>query len=131
VHPAWIDTNTLPIVAFDAFLEFADGDLVRISPCEVDLSPERYPALGLAVQPCNRDSLKFLPGQGQTVEAVELEETMPFMPFVITGIDESDPLGEDTINQYSLSGGSDRVITFRHIMPPMTLGIAVGLSVGT
>ena len=131
VHPAWVDDLTLPIVGFDAFLEFADGDLIQISPCEVDLGPDRYPGLGLALQPCTSKALQFISPGGHTVEAVPLVEAVPFTPFSIVGIEESDPLGEDTVNQYSLATNNGRRVIFRHMFPPMTLGMHVEVIGGT
>ena len=131
VHPAWVDDLTLPIVGFDAFLELDNGDLIQISPCEMNLGPDRYPGLGLALQPCTSDALHFVSPGGHTVEAVPLAEAAPFLPFSIVGIEESDPLGEDTVSQYSLATSNGRLVTFRHIFPPMTLGMRVEAIGGT
>ena len=131
VHPAWVGELTLPIVGFDAFLEFADGDLVQISPCEVDLGPDRYPGLGLALQPCTIEALHFISPGGHAVEAVPLAEAASFLPFSIAGIEESDPLGEDTVSQYSLATGNGWQVTLRHMFPPMTLGMHVEIMGGT
>lgn len=125
VHPAWVDDLTLPIVCFDAFLEFADGDLIQISPCEMGRGPDRYPGLGLALQPCTSEALHFISPGGHSVEAVPLAEAAPFLPFSIAGVEESDPLGEGTVSQYSLVTSNDRQVTFRHMFPPMTLGMHV------
>ena len=131
VHPAWVGELTLPIVGFDAVLEFADGDLIRITPCEVDWGPDRYPGLGLALQPCTTEALHFISPSGHIVEAVPLAEAAPFLPFSIAGIKESDPLGEDTVSQYSLVTGNGWQVTFRHMFPPMTLGMHVEIMGGT
>ena len=131
VHPAWVGELTLPIVGFDAFLELADGDLIQISPCEVDLGPDRYPGLGLALQSCASEALHFVAPSGHTVEAVPLAEATPFLPFSIVEIEESDPLGEDTVSQYSLATDNGWKVTFRHMFPPMTLGMHVEIMGGT
>jgi hypothetical protein len=123
VHPAWVDANTLPIVASDAFLEFADGELVRISPCEVDL-PDRYPALGLELQCCGCESMRIVAAGGDTFEAIPLEEAIGLMPFFVAGIETSNPLGDEVVSQVALADGNRRLV-FRHIMPPMSLGIRV------
>jgi len=125
VHPAWVDDNTLPIVASTGFIEFVNGDLVEIGPCEVNLEPDRYPSLGLEFLPSTEESLRTLLSNGQVVDAIPLVDATPLMPFVITQIEASDPLGEEAISQYTLISRSGGRITFRHIMPPMTLGIRV------
>ena len=126
VHPAWNDANTLPIAAFDAVLEFSDGQFVKLSPCEVDLGRDRHPALGLKAQPCGKDGLIFLYQSGQIVEAKLLAEASMLMPFHIIGVDMLDPLGEDTITEYLFLARGGQTIGFRHMMPPMTLGIRLG-----
>jgi hypothetical protein len=131
VHPAWVDDLTLPIVGFDAFLEFADGDLIKISPCEVDMGPDGYPSLGLDLQPWTSEALHFLSPSGHAIEAVPLEEAALFTPFSIVGVEESDPLGQDTVSQYSLATSNGRRIAFRHIFPPMTLGMCIDVMGGT
>lgn len=131
VHPAWVDELTLPIAAFAAFLQFDDGDLVRISPCEVDLGADHYPALGLAVQRCTSEALRFvLPGD-YCLEAVALAEAAPLLPFSIVAIEPTDPLGEGTASQYALLTSNGRQLTFRHMLPPMTLGMQLGLVGGS
>ena len=131
VHPAWVDELTLPIVGFDAFLELADGDLIKISPCEMDLGPDRYPGLGLILEPCTTKELQFTSPGGHTTEAVPLAEAASFLPFFIVGIEESDPLGEDTVSQISLETSNGWLVTLRHIFPPMTLGMHVEGTGGT
>ena len=131
VHPAWVDNLTLPIVGLDALLELTDDSLIKISPCEVDLGPDRYPGLGLALQHCTSEALRFISHSGHIVEAVPLIEAATLVPFCIAGIEESDPLGEDTASQYLLTTNNGRLVTFRHMFPPMTLGIDVGIMDGT
>jgi len=125
VHPAWVDDLTLPIVGFDAFLEFVDGTFIQISPCEVTLGPDKYPSLGLSLQICTSAALRFTSNGGHLVEAVPLIEAAPFLPFSIVRIDECDPIGDGAVSQYSLVTNNGRCITFRHIFPPMTLGMSV------
>jgi hypothetical protein len=131
VHPAWVDNLTLPIVGFDALLEFADESFIKISPCEVDLGPDRYPGLGLALQHCTSEALSFISHSGHIVDAVLLAEAAALVPFSIARIEESDPLGEDTASQYSLTTNNGHLVTFRHMFPPMTLGMDVEIMDGT
>jgi hypothetical protein len=127
VHPAWIDSNTLPIAAFGSVLEFTDGSFATIGPCEVPL-PDQYPALGLSLEFGSSDSLNFVGYGGGVVHATRLEEAEALVPFLIDAIDTSDPLGEDSTSQYLFRDGSGASILFRHMMPPMTLGILVHVS---
>ena len=129
VHPAWIDTNTLPIVAFTVFLEFAEGDLYKIEPCEIEL-PERYPALGLELRATTREAFQYRYQGGELVDAVSVEEALAVLPFVIEILEESDPMGEDVSTQYCLVGNDAQSIVIRHIKPPMTLGLEVKCSAG-
>ena len=131
VHPAWIDANTFPIAAGDAVIEFSDGEFIKISTCEVDLGPDRYPALGLEAQPCSESDLRIHNSNGQIVEARKLEESISLMPFHIARIDALDPMGEDTTTQYSLHAADGGLVEIRHMMPPMTLGIRVSPANGT
>lgn len=131
VHPAWIDANTFPIAAGDAFLELSDGNFVKISPCEVSRGPDRYPALGLEVRPCSKDELTFRFENGRIVEAKPLEESASVTPFLIAEVEAFDPLGEDTITQYSFLAAGGNIVEIRHMMPPMTIGIRVSPAAGT
>ena len=124
VHPAWVDEFTTPINTWEAFLEFSDGELASLSPCEVNLSDDRYPSLGLAFEVATPASMKMTYSGGQVVGAVQLEEAIGFLPAPITAVEASDPLGQDTTTQYAIGGSGWRII-FRHIFPPMTLGIRV------
>jgi hypothetical protein len=124
VHPAWVDEFTTPINTWEAFLEFSDGELASLSPCEVNLSEDRYPSLGLAIEVTTPAAMTMTYSGGRVVGAVPLEEAAEFLPAPITFVEPSDPLGEDTATQYTI-GGSGWLIIFRHIFPPMTLGICV------
>ena len=123
VHPAWVDAFTLPINTLKAFLEFSDGELARLAPCEVNL-PGRYPAMALAIEVCTPAAMQLTYPGGQVAIAVVLEEAADVLPASITSVEASDPLGEDTTTQYAISGSGWRII-FRHTFPPMTLGIRV------
>jgi hypothetical protein len=125
VHPAWIDRDTLPIAAGAAFIDVLCIGLLKITACEVDAGPERYPALGLELQLCSHMDLGFHSADGQTIEAEFLTEISALLPFVIRSIEQSDPLGEDAVNEYALVGSDGQRLIFRHMMPPTTLGIAV------
>jgi hypothetical protein len=125
VHPAWIDKNTLPIAAWGAFLDVLESGMLKITACEVDIGPKRYPALGLEIQPCSAADLKYQTADGQSVEAEVLAEVRSLLPFKIARVEQSDPLGEDTVTQYALIGSEGRRLIFQHMMPPTTLGIAV------
>lgn len=124
VHPAWVDEFTTPINTWKAFLEFSDGELASLSTCEVNVSADRYPSLGLAIEASTTDALKVTYSEGQVCRAVPLEEAADFLPSSITCVEASDPIGEDTTTQYAICGSGWRIV-FRHIFPPMTLGILV------
>jgi len=125
VHSAWIDKNTLPIAAWGAFLDVLDSGMLKITACEVDIGPKRYPALGLQIQPCSAADLRYQTADGQSVEAEVLAEVRSLLPFKIVRVEQSDPLGEDTVTQYVLIGSEGMRLVFRHMVPPTTLGIAV------
>lgn len=123
VHPAWVDEFTTPIVAWQAFLEFSDGELASLSPCEVE-QPDRYPSLGLALEVATPASMKVTGTGGGLVEASQLDDASAILPATIKSVEVSDPLGEGATTQYAIDGSDWRII-FRHIFPPMTLGICV------
>jgi hypothetical protein len=126
VHPAWVDEFTLPIVSQNgAFLELSDGSLIKVDPCEVTVSPDRYPSLGLVLKPCAHEALSLVAPGGRPWNAVQLEEAEAILPFSISDIEESDVLGEDTVNQFVFTTSNGWRITFRHIFPPMMLGISL------
>jgi hypothetical protein len=131
VHPAWIDANTFPIAAGDAVIELSDGNFVKISPCEVSLGPDRYPALGLEAQPCSERELRFRSANGEIVEAEQLVESASLVQFHISRVDALDPLGEGQATQYSFHADDGDLIEIRHMMPPMTLGIRLSPAAGT
>jgi hypothetical protein len=129
IHPAWVGELTTPINSWDSFLQFSDGEIVQLSPCEVDLSEDKYPSLGLTLNACTREAMKATYPDGQTIDAVALEEARAVLPANISSVEETDPLGEGVTTQYSLAGVGWRII-FRHIMPPMSLGIRIDVVAG-
>ena len=124
VHPAWVDEFTTPFNTWEAFLKLADGRIVSVSPCEVQVHADRYPALGLALETCASDAMKMTCSGGEVVSAVPLDEIAGCLPSLIASVETSDPLGMDTTTQYTIAGMGWQ-IQFRHIFPPMTLGISV------
>jgi hypothetical protein len=118
VHPAWRDALTPNICARRAFLEFGDGGLLSVSPCEVEVAEEPYPALGLCLQ-TNIDA------NVDHVEAAPLEEAAPVLPLTVRKIVESDPMGEGAVSQLTIEGQRSHAITFRHVFPPTTLGVII------
>jgi hypothetical protein len=81
--------------------------------------------LALKLKPCSSEALSIVAPSGQPWDAVQLEEAEAILPFSITDIEESDVLGEDTVNQYVLTTSNGWRITFRHIFPPMMVGISL------
>ena len=123
VHPAWVDERTAPIATSVAFIELQDGTVLKVCPCEVP-KEGRYPALGLVLEECTRDSMRapLLSGSWQDAEPLNAIETV--LPLIVASIAESDPLGEGAVSELRFLAGR-RELIFRHIMPPMTLGIEV------
>lgn len=124
VHPAWVDENTLPIAAWSAFIDVQNAGLFRVSATEVDLGPSRYPGLGLSFEACSESDLEMKVAQGQW-KAERLVEAEDLLPFEVRSVEETDPMGEDTVSQYLLVGTHGQQLILRHIMPPTTLGISV------
>ena len=123
VHPAWIDGNTTPIATSMAVLELSDGSLVMLAPCEVHLDPDKYPSLGLSVEKCDTGALQWV-RDGKTYSMNPLADAAGLMPFPVAQVVESDPLGEGALSEVMLVGPLGQLL-FRHIMPPMSLGIEV------
>lgn len=124
VHPAWVNEHTTPIATSMAVLQLEEGTLLMISPCEVELEGEKYPALGLAIEKCDASALQWV-RDGKTYSMSPLKAAEALLPFLVLRVDESDPLDEGPVSEISLAGKRDSRVLFRHIMPPMTLGIDV------
>jgi hypothetical protein len=127
VHPAWIDMNTLPIAAWTAFIDVQDEGLFKVSATEVDFGPSRYPALGLAFEACSECELEMQLPQG-LMKAEAVREAAEILPFEVFSVEETDPMGEDTISQYLFVSTRAQQLVLRHMMPPTTLGISVTAS---
>ncbi|WP_165967445.1 hypothetical protein [Luteimonas aestuarii] len=54
-----------------------------------------------------------------------LVEAADLLPFTVSQFKESDPLGEGAISEVVLLSPDGSQLLFRHLMPPMTLGIEV------
>ena len=128
VHPAWVNELTTPVVAHDAFMELSDGTLLQVDACEVTLDQEKYPSLGLELRESSRAALRILQSGGNVTEAQRLQEALDVLPALISSVEQSDPLEEGAISQYVIVLGEVGRIIFRHIMPPITLGIDVQLT---
>lgn len=124
VHPAWQNDLTTAICGTEAILELANGSYIAVRPCEVQLSGDRYPALGLDLSACSSDELQASQPDGTLIAAKPMPEVAPLLPCVIAGVEASDPLGEGPVSQYALQLGAHRLV-LRHILPPITLGISV------
>ena len=131
VHPAWVNGHTTPIATSAAVLQLDSGDLLMVEPCEVEVPGEKYPALGLSVEKCDSSALQWV-RDGKTYKMSPLEAAALMLPFFVSRVDESDPLDEGPVSEISLVREDGSRVLFRHIMPPMTLGIDVlGVKVGT
>ena len=122
VHPAWVDERTTPLATSMAVLRLADGELVMLAPCEVQREGERYPSLGLSVEECDPGALQWV-RNGKTYSMNPLVAAAELLPLLVSRVEESDPLGEGAISEILLFGSNGSRLLFRHIMPPMTLGI--------
>jgi len=112
VHPAWKDdTNDGFLICYELMLSFEDGSHYLVKPCEVDL-PDRFPSLGLSIEQVNSSEPKSV--------FTDFEQ-----PNRVVAIEQSDFLGEDTINQYSLALDNHQKVIIRHVLPPMSMGIRI------
>jgi hypothetical protein len=123
VHPAWIDGNTTPLATSAVVLELSDGGLVMLAPCEVYLDPDKYPSLGLSLERCDPEALQWV-RNGKTYSMRPFAGAAGLLPFSVSKVVESDPLGEGALSEVLLVGPLGQLL-FRHIMPPMSLGIEV------
>jgi hypothetical protein len=123
VHPAWVDEFTTPIATSMAVLQLSCGRLLLLSPCEVELDPDRYPALGLEVTECDSSALQWQEPSGDIYRMSALEAADELLPFAVESIVRADPLGGGAVSELAFVSANGRHILFRHIMPPMTLGI--------
>lgn len=125
VHPAWVNELTTPIATAIAVLQLSDGRLVRIAPCEVGLDSGKYPSLGLEVMECDATALQWQASSGTTYAMQPLPAAAAFVPFSVQSVTKSDPLREGAVSEIVFRGHNGSRVVFRHIMPPMTLGIAL------
>ena len=123
VHPAWVNEQTTPIATSMAVVQFSTGELIMIAPCEVQLAAEKYPSLGLEAKPCDSSALQWQAPSGRTLIMQPLAPAAAFLPFTMLSMEESDSLGEGCSSQFTFVRNDGATIVFRHIMPPMTLGI--------
>ena len=124
VHSAWVNEHTTPVATSMAVLRLADGELVQMAPCEVEIEPGKYPSLGLSVEPCDSSVLQWV-RDGKTYSMRALVEAAGLLPFTVSQLQESDPLGEGAVSEIVLFGSDGSRLLFRHIMPPMTLGVEI------
>ena len=127
VHPAWIDKHTTSIATSMAVLRLSDDKLVLLAPCEVQLETERYPSLGLSIKICGPSTLQWV-RNGKIYSMIPLTQAAKLLPFRVHQAEQSDPLGEGTASEIVLVESSGSRLLFRHIMPPMTLGIELAES---
>ena len=123
VHPAWVDEHTTPFAASLAVLQLSDGRLLLVAPSEVELNPGKYPSLGLEVSECDAGAFQWQSPSGETYFMRPLSAAAALLPFSVQSAEESDPLGEGALSEIALTSSSGSRLAFRHIMPPMTLGI--------
>lgn len=124
IHPAWADDSTPSINSWAVFLRLEGGFLLCVSPCEVELSGEPYPALGLALE-LSESAVSEQQPDGRIIEAIAIEKLPRNLPQEIVGVEESDPLEEGATSQYTIRLESGDFVTIKHIMPPMMLGISI------
>jgi len=95
-----------------------------VAPCEVEVEVGKYPSLGISVQGCEATALQWV-RDGTTYSMKPFGDATGVLPFQVTQIEESDPLGEGAVSEIVLVGADGSRLLFRHIMPPMSLGIVV------
>src|SRR5690606_21792819 len=113
VHPAWVDKHTTPIATATSVLHLECGDLLMIAPCEVEIPGEKYPALVLSIEACDSSVLQWV-RDGKTYEMSPLEAAIPLLPFLVSRVNESDPLDEGPVSEISLVRADGSRLLFRH-----------------
>jgi hypothetical protein len=124
VHPAWVGPLTTPIATSMAVLQLAGGRYLLMAPCEAELNPGKYPSLRLELSECTEGALHWLGIDGKAYSMSALAATSEVLPFAVSALAESDPLEEGAVSEVLASSANGRSILFRHIFPPMTLGLA-------
>ena len=128
VHPAWVDELTTPIATSMAVLQLADGRYLLVAPCEVEVDPGKYPSLGLELSECTEGALRWRGRDGKDYSMGPLATASETLPFTVSAAVESDPLGEGAVSEVVLSTANGHTVLFRHIFPPMTLGLAFAVN---
>ncbi|MFO1493275.1 MAG: hypothetical protein U1F26_01270 [Lysobacterales bacterium] len=119
-----MDENTLPIAAWSVFIDVQNEGLFKVSATEVDFGPSRFRGLGLSFEACSESDLEMKGVQAQW-KAEPLVEAEDLLPLEVRFVEETDPMGEDTVSQYLIVGTQGQQLILRHIMPPTTLGISI------
>ena len=128
VHPAWVGELTTPVATSMAVLQLADGRYLLVAPCEVEVDPGKYPSLGLELSECTEGALHWRGRDGKDYSMNPLAAASESLPFIVSTVAESDPLEEGAVSEVLLSNASGHNILFRHIFPPMTLGLAFAVN---
>ena len=86
--------------------------------------------ISYSVKPCDVDIIGRYPGLGLSFESIDkIEQTIPFnvaeLPIRVCIIIQSDHLGGDVINQYTLVLANVTNVVIRHVYPPMSIGIRI------
>lgn len=113
----------MPFVTSYAILEFQDEQFWCIEPCEVKFDQFRYPSLGLKLSESTTSDLRRELWGGKVENAKPFAEAQFHLPFLVADTVESDPMGEEAVSEFQFFDESGKFIIFRHVMPPMSLGI--------
>jgi hypothetical protein len=107
-----------------AVLELSGGRYFLLAPCEAELNTGKYPSLGLELAECTESALHWHVAHGKSYAMSRLAAASGILPFTVNTLSESDPLEEGALSEIVLSSANGDNILFRHIFPPMTLGLA-------
>jgi hypothetical protein len=115
IHSAWRDRTNQDLLANTrcCYLEFNERTYL-VEAGEVKTEGQ-YPILGITASVVD-----------ETPEGVpHCEPMQEILPAVITGITQSDSLGEGATSCYELSLAGPVQFILKHVYPPMTLGVQI------
>jgi hypothetical protein len=125
VHPAWIDQDTPDITTHFVNLEFSESEACIVFPCEIEISKEQYPSLGIELESISHAAnlTEYTDGSLRAVQ--RFEENSLALPQNIEAVVESDPIEEGVLSQITLVLANGANLNIFHTMPPITLGLTV------
>ena len=104
-------------------MSLADGRRIEVSPCEVAVPGERYPALGLSIEEVDNFAVIRQWPDGPVDEAAPLEALDPYLNKKVSSVLYADTVGEGAINRIEIAFQDGSAFSICHSTQPRTLDV--------